>query len=131
VDELDRAAAFLPTAPARAARWAVAVMELGALVCVTRSPRCDLCPVRDLCAWRAAGYPAWDGPPRRGQTYAGTDRQCRGALLAVLRSHDGPVPPAELVPAWPDPDQRVRCLDSLVQDGLAVTTAEGEVALPH
>jgi hypothetical protein len=41
------------------------------------------------------------------------------------------VPPAELVPAWPDPDQRVRCLDSLVQDGLAVTTAEGEVALPH
>ena len=131
VDELERAAAFLPTAPARAARWAVAVMELGALVCVARSPRCDLCPVRDLCAWRAAGYPAWDGPPRRGQSYAGTDRQCRGALLAVLRSHDGPVPPAELVPAWPDPDQRVRCLDSLVQDGLAVTTAEGEVALPH
>ncbi len=129
VAELAAAAAFLPEQPARAARWAVAVMELGALVCVARAPRCDVCPLQDLCAWRAAGYPAWDGPPRRGQSYDGTDRQCRGALLAVLRSSDEPVGLAELADAWPDTTQRSRCLASLTADGLVVP-AEGGVALP-
>lgn len=131
VAELAAARAFLPAERARAARWAVAVMELGALVCVARSPRCDACPVQDLCAWRAAGYPAWAGPPRRGQSYDGTDRQCRGALLAVLRSSDVPVAAAELAAAWPDAEQRERCLASLQQDGLAVSTPDGRVALPH
>ena len=69
----------------RAAAWAVATMELGALVCTARAPRCDECPVADLCRWRAAGYPAYDGPARRGQAWRGTDRQCRGRLMAVLR----------------------------------------------
>ena len=77
-------------------------MELGAVVCVARTPRCAECPVRDLCAWRRAGAPAWSGPPRRGQAYAGTDRQARGALLAVLRSADEPVAGDELAAAWPD-----------------------------
>lgn len=130
VAEVAAASAFLPDEPAVAARWAVAVMELGALVCVARSPRCDVCPVQDLCAWRAAGYPAWDGPPRRGQSYDGTDRQCRGALLAVLRSHDAPVPLEELAAAWPDETQRSRCLASLVADGLMVAPSAGHVSLP-
>ncbi|GAA1426599.1 A/G-specific adenine glycosylase [Microlunatus lacustris] len=130
VAEVAAATAFLPPEPAVAARWAVAVMELGALVCVARSPRCDACPVQDLCAWRAAGYPAWGGPPRKGQSYDGTDRQCRGALLAVLRSSDEPVELAELAAAWPDEEQRTRCLASLVADGLAVAPAAGHVALP-
>jgi len=131
VAEVAAARAFLPEAPARAARWAVAVMELGALVCVARTPRCAACPVADLCAWRTAGHPAWDGPPRRGQSYAGTDRQCRGALLAVLRSSDEPVAADELAAAWSDVGQRERSLASLHQDGLAVTTADGRTALPH
>ncbi|HEY0238659.1 MAG TPA: A/G-specific adenine glycosylase [Friedmanniella sp.] len=118
--ELAVAGSFLPDDPARAARWAVASMELGALVCTARAPRCDACPVSDRCAWRAAGYPAWTGPPRRGQTYEGTDRQCRGALLAVLRSSDEPVGAAELTASWPEPVQRERALASLVADGLVV-----------
>jgi A/G-specific adenine glycosylase len=32
-----------------------ALMELGAVVCVPREPRCLLCPVRDACAARARG----------------------------------------------------------------------------
>lgn len=32
-----------------------ALMELGALVCTPRAPRCDRCPVADRCAARAAG----------------------------------------------------------------------------
>ena len=77
------ATALLPTVDAH--RWAAATMELGAVVCTARSPKCGECPVSDACRWRAAGYPAYDGPVRRGQSWDGTDRQCRGRLLAVLR----------------------------------------------
>jgi A/G-specific adenine glycosylase len=109
-----------PRTPRRAARWAVASMELGALVCRARHPRCDACPVAGLCAWRQAGKPAWEGTPRRGQTFKGTDRQCRGALLAVLRSSDDPIDDHQLAAAWPDVAQRRRALVSLVQDGLVM-----------
>jgi A/G-specific adenine glycosylase len=111
-----------PRNPQHAARWAIASMELGAVVCRARNPVCDACPVRTLCAWRQAGYPAWAGAPRRGQRYVGTDRQCRGALLAVLRSSDKPVPDRDLAEAWQDSRQRNRALASLVQDGLVVAT---------
>jgi A/G-specific adenine glycosylase len=124
--EVAVAEAFLPDEPALAARWGVASMELGALVCTARAPRCDTCPVTDLCAWRSAGYPAWTGPPRRGQSYEGTDRQCRGALLAVLRSSDEPVGTDELALSWPEPLQRGRALASLVDDGLAVLVPADE-----
>jgi A/G-specific adenine glycosylase len=109
-----------PRTPLRAARWAVASMELGALVCRARDPACAACPLANLCAWRQAGYPAWSGPPRRRQAYQGTDRQCRGALLAVLRSSDEPIGGREFAEAWQDLEQRDRALDTLVQDGLVV-----------
>src|SRR3954447_26095516 len=73
------------------ATWAVAVMELGALVCTAANPACPACPVEDRCAWTLAGRPAYDGPARRGQTWAGTDRQVRGRLMAVLRDAEGSV----------------------------------------
>ncbi|QRN81504.1 MAG: A/G-specific adenine glycosylase, partial [Nocardiopsis sp. BM-2018] len=89
--ETALAESLLPPTASVAARWAVAVMELGALVCTARSPRCADCPIAGQCAWKLAGKPAHDGPPRRGQTYAGTDRQVRGRLLAVLRDSPDPV----------------------------------------
>ncbi|MDO9496378.1 MAG: A/G-specific adenine glycosylase, partial [Nocardioides sp.] len=58
--EREAAAALLPADAPTAATWSVAVMELGALVCTASGPRCGECPVADLCAWRAAGYPAYD-----------------------------------------------------------------------
>ena len=116
---------FAPRSPKRAVRWAVASMELGALVCRARKPLCDACPVQDLCAWRRAGNSAWTGPPRRRQTYAGTDRQCRGALLALLRTSDDPVEDQQLKYAWHDVAQRQRALASLVQDGLVVPVGSG------
>ncbi len=119
------AATFLPRRADRAARWAVASMELGAVVCTARSPACDHCPVRDHCAWRTAGYPAWAGPPRRGQTYDGTDRQCRGAILAVLRGRDDPAPIEALTEVWPDHDQFGRALASLIADGLIRPSPSG------
>ncbi|MBF8186549.1 A/G-specific adenine glycosylase [Nonomuraea sp. K274] len=114
-----------------AARWGVAVMELGALVCTARAPRCADCPITDLCAWRLAGKPPHAGPARRGQTYAGTDRQCRGRLLEVLRSAHGPVPKAALDAVWDDAPQRERALDGLVADGLAEPLADNTYRLPH
>lgn len=113
-----------------APRWGVAVMELGALVCTARSPRCADCPIAARCAWRLAGRPAHDGPPRRGQAYAGTDRQCRGRLLAILRQAHGPVPKPALDVVWDDPAQRERALDALVADGLAEVLADGTYRLP-
>jgi len=113
-----------------AATWAVAVMELGALVCTAARPACDGCPVRDLCAWRAAGHPAYDGPPRKAQAWAGTDRQCRGRLLAVLRDSAGPVHRSRLDAAWTAVEQRDRCLQSLLDDGLVAQTSETTYALP-
>jgi A/G-specific adenine glycosylase len=121
--ERELAAAVLPDEDETAATWAVAVMELGALVCTASSPRCEDCPLADRCAWRQAGRPAYDGPPRRGQAWAGTDRQCRGRLLAVLRDSDGPVPGRRLATAWPDASQRERCLQTLVDDGLVTQAA--------
>jgi A/G-specific adenine glycosylase len=108
---------LLPAEP-DAATWSVAVMELGALVCVARTPKCADCPVAGQCAWRLAGSPAYSGPAPRGQAYAGTDRQVRGLLLGVLRESAGPVPQRTLDAVWGNDLQRARALDSLVADGL-------------
>ena len=128
----ERAMAWeqVPDADNVAATWAVAVMELGALVCTAASPRCPACPVRDRCAWVAAGSPAYDGPARRTQAWAGTDRQCRGRLMAVLREATGPVHVSSLEAAWAGTEQRERCLAALVGDGLAVQVGPGTYALP-
>jgi A/G-specific adenine glycosylase len=127
--ERERAAELLPDDDRTAAAWAVASMELGALVCVATAPRCETCPVHDLCRWRAAGYPAHSGV-RRTQRYDGTDRQCRGRLLAVLRDSHVPVPRRTLETAWPVDEQRDRCLQWLVDDGLVARVAADAYALP-
>jgi len=128
--ERESAASVLPEDDEDAATWAVAVMELGALVCTAASPRCEDCPVSDQCAWRAAGHPAHDGPPRRAQAWAGTDRQCRGRLMAVLRESSAPVHISRLEAVWPDVGQRDRCLSALVADGLAEAVGPRTYSLP-
>jgi A/G-specific adenine glycosylase len=128
--DLGDITALAPDGPGRAVRFSVAVMELGALVCVAGTPRCGACPVRDRCAWQLAGCPPHNGPPRRVQKFTGTDRQVRGRLLDVLRTAHAPVAAAELDDAWGDPVQRSRCLDSLLTDGLVEQTADGLFRLP-
>jgi A/G-specific adenine glycosylase len=128
--DLTDIAALTPSDPARAARFSVAAMELGALVCVAGTPRCGACPVRERCAWVLAGSPPHEGPARRVQKFAGTDRQVRGRLLDVLRAAHAPVEAAALDAAWDDAVQRSRCLDSLLVDGLVEQTPEGLFRLP-
>ncbi|HEY8372325.1 MAG TPA: A/G-specific adenine glycosylase [Pseudonocardiaceae bacterium] len=121
---------LLPQDEATAARYSAALMELGALVCTARSPRCADCPVLDRCAWQRAGRPAYQGPSRPVQKFAGTDRQVRGLLMDVLRNAPGPVPKSRLDLVWSDAGQRDRCLDSLLVDGLVEQTEDGLFALP-
>jgi A/G-specific adenine glycosylase len=128
--EYRLAESLLPADPATAARWSVAVMELGALTCTAASPRCAACPVAAACAWRAAGHPA-STAKRPAQRYDGTDRQCRGRLLAVLRDSANPVRLSHFDAVWPDPAQRARALDGLVADGLVDPLPDGTFALPR
>ncbi|QSB17046.1 A/G-specific adenine glycosylase [Natronosporangium hydrolyticum] len=116
--DLAATEALLPAEPADAAAASAAFMELGALLCTARSPQCGACPLGSRCAWRAGGEPLPTAPSRRPQRYAGTDRQVRGELLAVLREAPGPVPRAELDVVWPDASQRERALATLLDDGL-------------
>lgn len=124
--EMRDAHALMPADRTRANRWNAAVMELGALVCTARSPRCDDCPLLEQCAWVSAGRPEPEHTPR-GQDWAGTDRQLRGAVMAAVREAGrvevGAVRQAvagtrRLGTHVPDEAQWTRCLAGLLDDGL-------------
>jgi A/G-specific adenine glycosylase len=128
--ERRRADAIWPVAHRRSARWSAAVMEFGAVVCTARRPACGTCPVRHSCAWTEAGQPSSPDPRRRQAEYAGSDRQARGRILAVLRDSPGPVAGSAIEAAWPDATQRQRALDALVADGLVMVLPRRRFALP-
>ena len=120
---------LLPAEPAEAAVLNAATMELGATVCLARVPRCGRCPVAELCAWRAAGYPDTGDGRRTQAAYEGSDRQARGAILRALREAPGhALPVDEIQPGWPDPAQRARAVASLLADGL-VRRIGGDLSL--
>ncbi|HYK67773.1 MAG TPA: A/G-specific adenine glycosylase [Streptosporangiaceae bacterium] len=128
-DERRLAQSLLPEDGRLAARWSVGVMELGALVCTAARPRCGECPFAADCAWLRLGRPAT--PPRRtAPAYLGSDRECRGRLLAVLRASPAPVQPDVLATAWPEGTQYTRSLATLLADGLVIRCPDGSLALP-
>lgn len=121
--DLKEVAQLLPPAP-RGPRFSVALMELGALVCTAKKPRCAACPLAATCAWVAAGQPQpseeeLGAARKRVQKFEGTDRQCRGRIMAALRRADRPVPRESIDRLWPHQAQLAQCLRSLVEDGLA------------
>ena len=131
--DLRAVEALLPEEPEAAAVTSVALMELGALVCTARAPRCADCPLLASCAWQATrptGPACPARPATRSQRYVGTDRHVRGLLLAVLREAADPVPAVRLDAVWPELEQRSRALGSLVADGLVCEVATGHYALP-
>ncbi|MGO3198598.1 MAG: A/G-specific adenine glycosylase [Corynebacterium casei] len=117
-------------------RCSAAFMELGALVCTAKSPKCDICPIRRTCQWQKLGCPQpseedLSKAKKRVQKFTDTDRQVRGLLMDVLRAADDPVEKSQLDVVWPDAAQRSRALFSLVEDGLAVQTDAGKFHLPQ
>ena len=128
--DLAEMEAILPESIADARRANAAVMELGAVVCTARSPKCGVCPIADACAWRLAGYPAFEGKRAPTQKkFAGSDRQVRGLILAELRASDVPVTAGEIALVWALDEQRERALAGLLVDGLVVEVA-GAYELP-
>lgn len=129
--DLADMAALLPT-PDESPEFNAGMMELGALVCTSRNPSCDECPLRKSCAWRAAGYPPSDSPRRRPQSkYEGSDRQARGAVLKVLRERSDSVSRTSLTSVWADRAQLDRAILTLLDDGLVVAHGDGDaISLP-
>ncbi|PZC44912.1 MAG: A/G-specific adenine glycosylase [Chloroflexi bacterium] len=92
-------AAFLPdkASPFSASAWHQALMDLGATICTARSPRCGLCPLRDVC--RTAPLLRQSGErdlakasvpyaPKQSM-FAGSARFYRGRIVEVLRGLSG------------------------------------------
>ena len=94
----------------------LALMDLGALVCTARQPRCGECPLADACTSRG---PLAEETRHRQARYEGSFRQRRGAVLARLRA--GAVPTVEI---------DGEALASLIADGLAEVT-RGRAHLPQ
>lgn len=117
-----------PEGVAGANTWNVAAMELGALICTARAPKCEHCPVVNECAWVAAGKPE-PATVAKTQSWNGSDRQVRGAIMGVLRAR-GAIDVGTLrttVEATgrlgrhvPEEAQWNRAVTGLVTDGLAV-----------
>ncbi|MFT0847423.1 A/G-specific adenine glycosylase [Actinomycetaceae bacterium L2_0104] len=123
--EIARAEALVPLDGEEAAQWNAAIMELGALVCTARNPRCEQCPLSDHCRWLAAGKPS-STQERRVQKFTGTHREARGKIMAVLRSAQGPVDREILFKRSRLTAARFDvALESLVGDGLASSDANG------
>lgn len=123
--------------PNRGREWNLAVMDLGALVCRSRTPLCGQCPIAkaDLCAWRAAGDV--DDPAtgtatssRPQSQFAGSDRQLRGRLIAAARA--GEIPPTDIpaILGSVASERHERVIGGLVDDGLLVRRPGGTLALP-
>lgn len=129
--DLAEMAEFLAGATAASPLVNAATMELGAIVCTARAPRCEDCPLRAQCAWRAAGYPDTGDTRRRQARYEGSDRQARGAVLRALREGPAAGLAADTVASeLPDVAQRARAIESLLADGLVEVTA-GRLHLPR
>jgi len=98
-----------------------AMLDLGAQFCTSR-PACETCPVSRHCRWRQEGGddPAVlsGGVSKKQSTFAGSDRQLRGRILATLRMSATSY--ADLLAnAGTDDDERVqRILQGLLADGL-------------
>ncbi|WP_281640723.1 A/G-specific adenine glycosylase [Aurantimicrobium minutum] len=128
--DLEAMAALLPS-PEKSPAFNAGIMELGALVCTARNPRCDVCPIAHTCAWKNAGYPEHVGPKKTVQKkYEGSDRQARGAVMALLRQAQHTVSSEELQACWPDHAQLGRAITGLLQDGLIELVADDSYQLP-
>ena len=103
-----------------AATWNQAVMDLGSELCRPRQPACGLCPVASWCA-----DPTVYVAPLRQSTFAGSDRQVRGAVVRTLAGRSWSTPD-EIAAETGHPVSRVNAVaDRLVAEGLLETDTAG------
>lgn len=98
-----------------AAAWNQAMIDLGAMVCTARTPRCGVCPLAALCGWREGSAPARAARPR----FEDTERYARGRVMSALRANPR-VTEASLARLTGLEGGRLGpAVESLVADGLA------------
>ncbi|CAB5239391.1 unannotated protein [freshwater metagenome] len=109
--------------------WAAATMELGALVCTSQKPKCEVCPVANKCRWRSLNYPK-SAAPKKTQSWNGTDRQCRGTIVQALRENAS-LTENEILKLWALEEQVRKALATLIADGLIAQSGRKRYSLPH
>jgi A/G-specific adenine glycosylase len=109
--------------------WAAASMELGAVICTSQAPKCGICPVAHVCAWRSLDYPKSDVVKRR-QSWHGTDRQCRGTIVQALRENEV-LTKSQIAQLWDVPSQLEKALLTLLDDGLIESRGKDKFSLPR
>ena len=114
--------------PKNAHIWAAATMELGALVCTSKNPICEQCPVIGQCKWRKNGYPKTN-LVRKSQDWHGTDRKCRGTIVQALRENESLTENA-IKKLWPDESQVEKALKTLQADLLIEAIPRKRYRLP-
>ncbi|MCH7699251.1 MAG: A/G-specific adenine glycosylase [Chloroflexi bacterium] len=119
------------------ARWNQAIMDLGGRVCVSRSPKCDVCPIARWCRSRAA----FDKSPRKvaerrasykpQPKFEGSRRYHRGRIVQALRElpEGRSLSPQQLGNKL-GIDNIAELLDVLERDGLIRRLPIGRVRLP-
>lgn len=112
----------------RAHTWAASTMEFGALICTSKNPKCEACPVQNRCAWKNLNYPK--SQIRKSQGWHGTDRQCRGIIVQSLRENKS-LTESEIKGLWHDDSQLERAIKGLIMDGLIAKLEPRSYALPH
>ncbi|KFI66137.1 A/G-specific adenine glycosylase [Bifidobacterium cuniculi] len=132
--ERELARLVLPGDARASVTWNQAIMEVGATVCLPKTPQCDDCPLAAACLFLELGWPhLGQRRTRPRQRFAGTDRQVRGKILHALREL-----PAGSVLAyddaaalWEDRVQLDRCIASLDEDGLIEIVDGHALRLPR
>ena len=99
--------------------WNQAMMDLGATLCVPKSPRCRICPVQDWCSGPAAYTP----PAAQGR-FEGSARQLRGAIIRSLVRHTATIEDIVQQTGFPAADTE-SALTDLMSEGLINRTAAG------
>jgi A/G-specific adenine glycosylase len=127
VRERESRLAILPRR--NADNWAAATMELGALICTSKNPSCNDCPIISQCKWRKNGYPQSE-LVRKSQDWHGTDRKCRGTIVQALRESES-LTASAIKKLWPDESQVEKALETLLADNLIEEHSRSRFRLPQ
>ena len=113
--------------PARGTRGHnLALMDLGATVCIARAPHCGECPIQRHCAWFRAGRPeSITGSRAPSPPFESTARFARGRIVEALRR----TPAAttnQLMQVLPEAhgSRMGSYLEALARDGLIESVAD-------
>jgi A/G-specific adenine glycosylase len=127
VRERESRLAILPRR--NADNWAAATMELGALICTSKNPSCNDCPIISQCKWRKNGYPQSE-LVRKSQDWHGTDRKCRGTIVQALRESES-LTVSAIKKLWPEESQVEKALETLLEDNLIEEHSRSRFRLPQ